>query len=343
MIHEKRVNEIISRITTFSKSTYSKSELLPELLKFQQELVDLTFNTEHAENNDLRLWDVEDHLSKMNDERGHVADAELSKFTQGCKVVCNRIKAELSGNSGEQKVFGSLENLGCQNGILHNVELEFDGRRTEIDAIVFTNRAVFIIEIKNSKKNIFIDEYGELYRIGNSMHHDGNIAKKMDKREVLLRKVLERAGMDHLKIFKIVTFTNPHIDVECKYHYIKVCPSSYLPSFIEKFTSNHWYSYDDICTMMEVVTEVKCPEEYKMSIDMTEFKKDFAILMAKLEVADNEVEIVQEKINEPKKFVDIKPNNKNQIALKYGSVIAAAVGITIVNVAFISISRLIRK
>lgn len=211
---------------------------------------------------------------------------------------------------------------------------------------MFTNHAIFIIEIKNSKKNIFIDENGEFYRIGNSMHHDCNIADKMDEREALLRKALERAGMDYLKIFKIVTFTNPRLDVENKYHYIKVCPSNYLTSFIEKFTSNQWYSYEDICTMAEAVTEVKCPEEYKMSIDMTEFKRDFAILMAKLESAEEaekEPEIVQEEPKEQDKNVESKPDNKNKIIRKYGSMVAAAVGVTLVNVAFISISRLIRK
>ena len=98
--------------------------------------------------------------------------------------------------------------------------------------------------------------------------------------------------------------------------------------------------------MTEAVTEVKCPEEYKMSIDMTEFKRDFAILMAKLEAAeeaDNEPEIVQEDIKEQDKNVESKPDNKNMIIRKYGSMVAAAVGITLVNVAFISISRLIRK
>ena len=346
MMNEKRVNEIISQITAFSKDTYTRSEYLLELLKLQKELIDLTFNAEHAENCDLRLWDVERHFRKMNEERGHVADDELARFVNGSKVVCNNISAEFSGNAGEQKVFRALDNLGCQNGVLHNVELEFDGRRTEIDAIVFTNHAIFIIEIKNSKKNIFIDENGEFYRIGNSMHHDCNIADKMDEREALLRKALERAGMDYLKIFKIVTFTNPRIDVECKYHYIKVCPSNYLPSFIERFTSNQWYSYEDICTMMEAVTEVKCPEEYQMAIDRTEFKKDFAILMAKLEAAeeaDNEPEIVHEETKEPEKNIETKPDNKNKIVRKYGSMVAAAVGVTLVNVAFISISRLIRK
>lgn len=348
-MNEERVNEIISQITAFSKDTYTKSEFLPELLKLQKELIDLTFNAEHAENGDLRLWDVERHLRKMNEERGYVADDELVRFVQGSKVVCSNIGAEFSGNAGEQKVFRALETLGCQNGVLRNVELEFDGRRTEIDAIVFTNRAIFIIEIKNSKKDIFIDEDGEFYRTGHSMHHDCNIADKMDEREALLRKALERVGLDYLKIFKIVTFTNSRIDVECKYHYIKVCGSNYLPTFIEKFTSNQWYSYEDICTMMEAVTEVRCPKEYQMSINMNDFKRDFAMLMAKLEAAEEAVEepdITENIAEAPKKAEDtnFKTDKKVRIEHKFGKgLVAAAVGIILMNAAVLIGSQLIRK
>lgn len=349
MLNEKRINEIISQITAFSKGSYTKSEFLPELLKLQKELIELTFNTEHAENGDLRLWDVERHLRKMNEVRGHVADNELANFVQGSKVVCNSISAEFSGNAGEQKVFRALENLSCQNGVLHNVELEFDGRRTEIDAIVFTNHAIFIIEIKNSKKDIFIDEDGEFYRTGHSMHHDCNIADKMDEREALLRKALERVGMDYLKIFKIVTFTNPRIDVENKYHYIKVCGSNYLPSFIEKFTSNQWYTYEDICTMMAAVNEVKCPEEYQMSIDMNDYKRDFAILIAKLESSeetDNETERIEKVIQEPERAFEIntKTNKRKQVKHKYGKdMLAAAVSVTLINVTFLVVGKLLIK
>lgn len=349
-MNEQRVKEIMSPITAFSKPSYTKSELLPELLKLQYQVVDSTYNAEHAENGDLRLWDVERHLRKLNEERGHVADDELAKFMKDCKVVSNSICAEFSGNAGEQKVFRSLDNLGCQNGVLHNVELEFDGRRTEIDAIVFTNHAIFIIEIKNSKKDIFIDENGDFYRTGHSMHHDCNIADKMDEREALLRKALERVGLDYLKIFKIITFTNPRIDVENKYHYIKVCGSNYLPTFIEKFTSNQWYTYEDICNMMEAVTEVKCPEEYKMSIDMDDFKKNFAELMVKLEEAeekDNETEITDKVAEKPECVEDTttNANTRKQINNKYekSMVVAAAVGITLINVAILIGSKLSRK
>ena len=306
----------------------------------------MTFNADYAENGDLRLWDVESHLRKLNEERSHVADDELAKFIIGSKAVCNTIGAEFSGITGEQKVFRAIDNLSCDNAVLRNVELEFDGRRTEIDAIVFTNHAIFIIEIKNSKKNIFIDEDGEFYWTGYSIHHDCNIAEKMDEREAMLRKALERAGMDYLKIFKIVTFTNPRIDVENKYHYIKVCGSNYLPTFIEKFTSSQWYTYENICTMMAAVNEVKCPDAYQMTINMEEFKADFANLMAKLEIAEeteNKPKITlnpAEKVNTP----EICTERSIKTTHKYGkSMVAVAVGITLINVALFVGGRLLRK
>lgn len=351
---DARVSEILSQITAFSEKSYAKAAFLPELMKLQQELVTLTFNGDHAENGNLRLWDVEKHLQKMNDERGNPADAELERFMQGSKVICNTIKAEVSGNAGEQRVFRALENLACQNGVLHNVELEFDGRRTEIDAIVFTNQAIFIIEIKNSKKDIFIDENGDFYRTGNSMHFDCNIADKMDEREALLRKALERSGVEFPKIFKIVTFTNPRIDVENKYHYIKVCGSNYLPVFIEKFRSERWYSYEDICTMMAAVSEAKCKEAYQMSIDMDTYKKDFATVMALLETAEDAPCAAEETSeshfnNENSNDTDACSNenhaeHQKQLRIAFGKgAVAAAVGITLVNAAFIGICKLVRK
>lgn len=343
---EMRAAEIISQITAFSKASYTKAEFLPELLKLQKELIDLTFNAEHAENGDLRLWDVERHLRKMNEERGYAADDELARFIQSSKIVCNTISAEISGNAGEQKVFRALENLSCENALLRNVELEFDGRRTEIDAIVFTHHAVFIIEIKNSKKNIFIDEDGEFYRTGHSMHYDCNIADKMDERETILRKALERTGIGRLKIFKIVTFTNPRIDVENKYHYIKVCGSNYLPTFIEKFTSDQWYTHENICTMMAAVSEVRCPDAYQMSIDMEGFKSDFATLMAKLEAAEeaeNEPDI-PEKTSKTDREPDITAERSVKTTQQYSKgMVAAAVAVTLLNAAFFVGSRLLRK
>ena len=343
MNRTERTNEIKSQISAFSKETYTKSEYLPELLKLQKEIVDLTFNSEHAEKGNLRLWDVVKHMQELNAERNGAADDLLERFIQSSKTVGNMIAAEISGSIGEQKVFRALENLECQNGVLHNVELEYDGRRTEIDAIVFTSKAIFIIEIKNSKKDIFIDEQGEFYRIGNNMHYDGNIAKKMDEREDLLRIALERAGVEYPKIFKIVTFTNPHIDVECKYHYIKPCGYNYLPTFIEKFTSNQYYSYESICTMMAAVNDMKCPDAYQMPVDMEEYKSNYAELVAALETAEeSETEVTNTVETASPAPIDKQSKGVGKIILNIlgKGVSAASIAFTLFSIANFSIGKI---
>lgn len=101
---KKRIEEIKSGMNSFTKNLYNKSEVLPELFALQSELVNLTFNGNHAENANLRIWDVEAHFDKLNEECGHVANTEIAKFKEGCKVICNTIKAEMSG---QNKLFWS--------------------------------------------------------------------------------------------------------------------------------------------------------------------------------------------------------------------------------------------
>ena len=93
--------EIIKAMPSFAQDRYTKAELLPELFQLQSELVNLTFNGEHAENAQLKIWDVQNHLAKLNDERGHVADDLLHQFTDGCKIINESIRGEISGNKGE--------------------------------------------------------------------------------------------------------------------------------------------------------------------------------------------------------------------------------------------------
>lgn len=78
MTKENRIKEIISLMPSLSKDAYRKEELLPEHFGLQSEMINLTYNDDHAENGKLRIWDVENHFEKLNEEYGHVADEELN-------------------------------------------------------------------------------------------------------------------------------------------------------------------------------------------------------------------------------------------------------------------------
>ena len=104
MNREERIEEILRSMKSFVKQKYRKDELLQECFLLQEEMVGLTYREEHARQGNLKLWDVRYHLERLNEERGHVADAELARFKVGCRTVSNLIKAEVSGNRGRGKL-----------------------------------------------------------------------------------------------------------------------------------------------------------------------------------------------------------------------------------------------
>ena len=283
MTKTNRVNEIISQITAFSQETYRHEDLLPELLKLQKELISLVFNDVHAEDASLRIWDVENHFRKLNEKNGHIADEEIDKVIRGCRIICNMIKSEFSGRAGEQKAFWSLEKVRCKNQILKNIEFKNEKHRTELDAIVFTAKAVFVIEVKNPRKDIYIDEKGNYCRVDQTMTFDKNIGEKMSDKVFFLRQALKRVGVENPNIETLVVFTNNSIQVKNQYSYIKSCFLSELPFLIENYKGDNIFSDEDIAKMVEGVEESFCKESYPLPFDMQQFKKDFAVALAILE------------------------------------------------------------
>lgn len=280
-----RVKEIITAIQPFSKEAYMKKELLPEYFELEKKLVNLTFNDIHAEKGNLRIWDVENHLEKLNDECGHPADTELEEFKEGCKFISNAIKSECSGQAGENKAFRSLETMRCKNKIIKNVELSRGNHRTEIDALVFTEKAIFIIEVKNPHRDIYIDERGNYCRVGNTIHLESNIGEKMNEKTFLLKEALKSEGIEDNNIVSLVVFTNSIISVDNRYEFIKISFLSTLPHIIENYCSNNQFTDYDIDRMIVCVKKAECKEAYPPKFDFTQFKLNFATLMSKLEEA----------------------------------------------------------
>ena len=337
----KRIEELMTAMKSFGKESYYKSELLNEMFALQQEIVELTFSGEHAVTAELKIWDVERHLEQLNADCGNVAEEELIRFKEGSKVLCNLIKAEISGNRGEYKAFKTLEYLKSQNRVLRNVELGYEDTRTELDAVVITPKCVTIVEVKNTAKNIFIDEEGNYYRTGEFLKWDSNIAEKMSVKEGLLRKVLEAAGYDHIQIRSIVVFTNNRIEVQNKYRQIRTCFVSQLAYLIDGYRLDDVIGAEEIDKIQNLIQEAECKEAYPFEFDVNQYKADFANLMSTLEFAKNQV--VEEEVEEvvvPVKAKTIKNSKKETFTsimravfaskqFRYAGSTAAAVAVTV--------------
>ncbi len=299
-MNNNRVNEIMASMKSFGKEKYQKSEVLDEMFALQREIVALTFNEDHASMANLKIWDVERHLEQLNKDCGNVADAELQKFEEGSKVLCNMIKAEISGRRGEAKAFRTLQFIRKNNIVLENIELSDGDLRTELDAVVITPEGATIIEVKNTSKNIFIDENGEYFRTGEFLKKDCNIAEKMTLKEELLHRALCSEGIAPIKIQSIIVFTDNRIEVQNKYPYVKTCFLNQLVHSVESFASDRQLTYEEMLQAAELIKTAESKVEYSFEFDVRQYKMDFAILMSTLEDAsvNSEEEPVLEAVNE---------------------------------------------
>ena len=274
-MNNNRVNGLVQEMTSFSKGKYHKSEMLEQLLQLQAEMVRLTFNDQHASLADLKLYDVERHLQALNEKLGHVADAELEKFMSDCKLVCNMIRAEISGNKGEFRAFRALEYLRRKNIVLRNVELSEGEIRTELDAVVITSAGITIVEVKNTAKDIHIDARGNYYSTGEFLRLDCNIAEKMSVKEKLLADAISLVGGDEVKIQSIVVFTNSHIEVHNECSQVKTCFVSTLNRMIDDFRSGQYMNDDMMLQISAAIESATNKECYPPDFNVTQFKTDF--------------------------------------------------------------------
>ena len=331
MMRASRIEELMSAMKSFGNEKYEKSELLTEMLTLQREIVELTFNDEHASTADLKIWDVERHLEQMNQDCGNVADEELEKFKNGSKTLCNLIKAEISGARGEAKAFRTLQKIRSKNIVLKNVELSDEDTRTELDAIVIMSGAISIIEVKNTAKDVFIDEDGNYFRTGEFLRWDCNIAEKMSIKETLLRKVLEDNGVQDVQIRNIVVFTDTRIEIQNRYSGIRTCFVSQLPYIIGGFKGIRQMTDEEMGAAEAAIKNAESKEAYPFEFDVDQYKRDFATLMAILEEASAQKEVVKQNDEADDHNIRTWFLLRSLLKTKFGGNAVAAATVTVVS------------
>ena len=190
--YEEKISELVNKIKCFQKTKYCKADIESELRALQRELLSLVFDEEYILNANLKIWDAFNQFASENEEKGGIVTELLEVLREDCYTFNNLIRAEISGNWGENQVLHRLGGLKGRHVILRNIELSDERGRTELDMVVLTEKVQVILEVKNTKKDIFIDEIGAYYRKGEYQSFDCNIKEKMNYREQLLEDVIEK-------------------------------------------------------------------------------------------------------------------------------------------------------
>ena len=292
----ERYEKIMKVMSPCSKELYFKDEIQRELTDLKKVIVNCTYNEEHAENMRLGLEDVVKHLGNKNIERGNVADEYMFRLEKECKEFDTILGREVAGNAGELQAFRSLETVKSEHVMFQNLELSNGENRGELDAVVITSKAIFLIEVKNSGHDMVIDAKGNYFRARGYMTMDYNIGEKVNNKEFLLRNALEeqmKKNGKKLNIVNYVVFANSRINVTNRYKYFRTCFLSQLPHLIDDYVGQDIYTTEDLEMMKDIILSAEDKKAYPLGFNIEQMKEDFAMTMALLEV-----QVFEEKISE---------------------------------------------
>ena len=346
---ERMVKEVVEKIDAFTKTKYCKADIEAELRALQRELLSLVFDEEHILNTNLKIWDAFNQLSAENKEKNGIATELLEDLREDCKMFSNLIRAEISGNWGENQVFHRLTSLKGKHTIHRNIELSDGVRKTELDVVVFTEKAQIIVEVKNTKKDVFIDETGDYYRKGEYQNFDCNIKEKMDYREKLLNVMLFDTFAERGKesnIIKLVVFTNNRIEVRNKCNDLQTCFLGELPYLINEYAAEKIFTEEDIIAMSEVISDSAESNEYELEMDMRKFKEDFARVLVTLESYEEQQEYETASVQEEpeiKCFFTKEHDEKQKIIKNVACVVAGLISVASIGAVVANSVSKIRK
>ena len=279
---------LLSSLKGLSKDVYSREELLPEMDQLEKEMAQIVFEDGldiPAEY--VHMSYIMKHLHEMNNVAGNVADQELKRLSRLASIFSNHVRAQQSGITGEDRVEQYLDYMKSNHVVLRNLQLSDGVHNTEIDFLVLKQGVATIVEVKNSKRDIYIDEVGDMYKIGRYENFDSHLGAKMDFRAEVIKKLIKDAGFENMKIEKVVVFTNNRIQVQKDYRGFRVCFLSRLPHLIDDFYGTGVIQFTKhLQQIADFIQSKDLNEYYPFDMDVQEFKEAFVDAYLKIKGYD---------------------------------------------------------
>ncbi|MGY3717644.1 HRDC domain-containing protein [Sutcliffiella cohnii] len=161
--------------------------------------------------------------NNMIDALTKMVENNYSKVDQ--KKVEQHLKLFSIGQTGESSVMFELKNSMLPIVILHDVNIEYEDYKAQMDFVIVTHKFILVLEVKKLFGNITVTDKGEFQRVitknNRVVNKEGMYSpiNQVERHVAILEKLLKAKGViNKCPIRYAVTFANPKtiIDVSKK-------------------------------------------------------------------------------------------------------------------------------
>lgn len=231
-------------------------------------------------------------------KKGLRSEAAVHNGVLTMKRLSKEMAITMSGIKGERLVSRTLEFISRPNTqVFRNVYVSDGLSQTELDAVVLTDAAVIVLEIKKVKSDLTLTEDGRMVFVGNECHDDIPLCEKMALKRKLLKKYLERQlavkGLN-IPVFvdSYIVFSAPKgqfIYIDDRYHREKHCFRTGLNKTIENYLGCAYYKETELEQLGGIISEMETNvKRFETKLNFDEIRRSIAEAMVVLQGDESE-------------------------------------------------------
>ena len=292
-----KTNEIVDRLETTGAMTakaYTHDQLLDGMKGFERAALREVFRDGYSES--LRAYDLASHFRDMASKYALCDNEVYGRLSSGLHRLSREISSLVNGARGERYMARALGWLKCENEVLLNVELEYEGERCEYDAIVVTPAGIDIVESKFFNYHAEIDSDGFFHDRARSRERSYNVGEKMRAKEHVLFSVIEAASPGTVPrscIRSVLFVANNNAVVEDRFGLVDVCNSGQVCPLIEG-RRGEALDRDARSAVVNAVEDAKQAFLYEPPLDFDQLRSDIADFIVMTERAAARSEAAEE-------------------------------------------------
>ncbi|MBR2303917.1 MAG: NERD domain-containing protein [Ruminococcus sp.] len=268
--------------------TYEHDSLVEKYKTIEEIFLKEVFNDTYCTNMDTRS--LISHFKDIAQQYGLTESMAYKNVINELTQLSILIGTLKNGAKGEVLTRQALEKLKSKSCILHNICLDTPYGKEEYDALVITEKGLFIIEVKYSTTPLYIDELGNLKHRGKHYNQNYNIADSLERKEYILFNSLTENlkyvfPRHRIHSFLVVT-GNTNLHNECR----RVLQSTIgnICYSIENFkTSEHSLFVSEREQLANFLWSANTVPSYGLEIDIESCCADFVEFMEQIEEVTN--------------------------------------------------------
>ena len=180
--------------------------------------------------------------------------------------------------------------IDAPSKILTNMEFLIDGLAFETDAIVINSKGICVVEVKNIRRDLIIDEHGSLVAADGSGHTYCNVKMQLNNAAAVIRRILEQSFPNTPKLMalagrvQVVLFSADGSIIDSRQE-ITIADRNSIAWILNNSPCEETLSREEINAVARALENAAQISRYPVNYDYVRVAQAFATAIAKLEYA----------------------------------------------------------